>query len=424
MPQLSFGKNALLILAAESSHIIHTTLQEIERLGGRIVHVYPPRILIGEIPPPIEAQVRALANIAEFHRGRVDLAAVERFGPAAVQAVKGWNRGFAASFRALKSGRASEGKSWGSPDHAPEGPVQPPKGWNEPRSPRRDQPAPGPGTSDYLIGKVAVNIIIVEGKSSPYSFTPMERDTVVAEVQDGLGWLGSLEPKARVSWFYEIRTVTLDLDPAQVPDFSEDTWRDAAMAQLGYPASWDGLEQFVRARRTALGTDWTLAIFITRFPLWHFAYAFKPRIVMNYDLDSWGIEDMDRIVAHETGHIFGAADEYAESKCSCSERFGYLQIENGNCELCAPTHVECIMSHNTWAMCEYTRGQLGWRDSNGDGILDPLDEPMPTTASVRLYSRLLEWLRRWLSTSRLLSRATSILPKDTAGGHTELNRRL
>ena len=136
---------------------------------------------------------------------------------------------------------------------------------------------------------------------------------------------------------------------------------------------------------------------MTRFPLWHFAYAFKPRVVMNYDLDGWGIDDMDRVAAHEVGHIFGAADEYAESKCDCKERFGYLQVENGNCELCAPTHIDCLMSRNTWALCEYTRGQLGWRDSDGDGILDPVS---PQPKAKPWWLQLIELLLRWLGLSR------------------------
>lgn len=399
MPLPSFGKNALIILSAETPQVTHTALAAIERLGGRIVHVYPPRVLMGEIPMEIEREVQALANVVAVYRSRVELAEVGDLGPQAVQAVKGWNRRFAASFRALKSGRSTEGKSWGAPGYAREGPVQPPRGLRgrgapDARSPEREPAVAYPDASAYLIGRVATTIVIVEGQAPPYSFTALERDTVVAEIQDGLGWLGSHEPAARVSWFYELHQVSLDLDPARTPDLSEDTWRDAAVARLGYPASWDGLEKLVRDRRAALGTDWAFAIFVTRFPLWHFAYAFKPRVVMDYDLDNWGVDDMDRVVAHETAHIFGAADEYAESKCSCEERFGYLQVENGNCELCAAHHVPCIMSHNAWAICEYTRQQLGWRDSNGDGVLDPLDQAPPQpTPRPGCPAALLEWLR-------------------------------
>lgn len=390
----AFGKNALIVLASETVQAAHTVLNEIDRLGGRIGHVYPPHVLIGDIPPAIEAQVRALANVQALHRSRLDLAELEPLGPDAVRAARGWNRGFAASLRALKSARPSEGKSWGAPGYAPEGPVQPPPGVTAAtRPPARGHPALGKDTSAYLIGKVAVNIIVIQGPAPLYSFSPMEIDTVAAEIQDGLGWLGSQEAKARVSWFYELHPVELELDPATAPDFAEDTWRDAALARLGYPASWSGLEQFVVDRRDALGADWTFAIFVTRYPLWHFAYAFKPRVVMNYDLNGWGIGDMDHVAAHETAHIFGAADEYAESRCDARERFGFLQVPNGNCELSTDNHVPCIMSRNSWAMCEYTRGQLGWRDSNGDGILDPLDRVSPEWT---WWQSLIQALVRWL----------------------------
>jgi len=392
MPPSSFGKDALIVVSSESSGVTHAIIETIERLGGRIVHVYLPHILIGNLPLEIETKVRALTNVTAVYRGRVSLAEVEGLGPEACRAVKGWNRSFATSFRALKSDRSSEGKSWGAPGYAPEGPVQPPEG---PDSPSGGRPAPGHDTSAYLIGKVAVNTILVEGTVPPYTFNQMERDTVTAEIQDGLGWLGSIEPKARVSWFHEQRQVTLDLDPARTPDFGEDTWRDACMASLGYAPSWQGMEQFVRERQAALSTDWSLVIFVTRFPLWHFAYAFKPRVVLSYDLDGWGVDDMDRVTAHEVCHIFGAGDEYAESKCDPSERFGYLQVENGNCELGTGNHQPCIMSHNTWAMCSYTRGQLGWRDANGDGVFDPLDAPIPLTAKP-WWLRWCEFLRDWL----------------------------
>ena len=30
---------------------------------------------------------------------------------------------------------------------------------------------------------------------------------------------------------------------------------------------------------------------------------------------------------------------------------------------------------NTFAVCPFTRAHLGWRDSDGDGICDPIDHP-------------------------------------------------
>jgi len=67
------------------------------------------------------------------------------------------------------------------------------------------------------------------------------------------------------------------------------------------------------------------------------------------------------VIAHESCHIFGALDEYSLSSCNCTDKGGELQVENGNCKLCATKFVPCIMEANTLAMCDYTRGQLGWR---------------------------------------------------------------
>jgi hypothetical protein len=117
-------------------------------------------------------------------------------------------------------------------------------------------------------------------------------------------------------------------------------------------------------------TRWGYCAFFTKYPVQHFAYARKPWIVMRHDNDGWGVENIDRVFAHETGHIFGCPDEYEASKCSCEQRFGFLRAPNGNCKTCATAFAPCIMEQNEWAMCDFTRVHLGWRDSDGDGILD------------------------------------------------------
>jgi hypothetical protein len=129
----------------------------------------------------------------------------------------------------------------------------------------------------------------------------------------------------------------------------------------------------VASLRTELGTRWGYTSFFTKYPVNHFAYASKPRLVMQYANDGWGPDNIDRVFTHETGHIFGCPDEYGSSGCNCTSRFGYLQEVNGNCESCASPFVPCLMASNTSALCKYTLAHLGWRDSDGDGTLDPVD---------------------------------------------------
>ncbi|MGE5692673.1 MAG: FlgD immunoglobulin-like domain containing protein, partial [Candidatus Zixiibacteriota bacterium] len=84
---------------------------------------------------------------------------------------------------------------------------------------------------------------------------------------------------------------------------------------------------------------------------------------------------MDAIFQHETAHSFGAADEYSSGCGSgdCDDRYGYLKVVNGNCESCNPNWVNCSMLNNYWDYCTFTRGQIGWKDFDGDGPNDPID---------------------------------------------------
>jgi hypothetical protein len=90
---------------------------------------------------------------------------------------------------------------------------------------------------------------------------------------------------------------------------------------------------------------------------------------MHYDNDGWGPNNIDRVFAHETGHIFGAPDEYAASGCNCGGSHGHFGQANGNCENCAPGGgVQCIMRANTWAMCSFTPLHLGYTDADAPPI--------------------------------------------------------
>ena len=115
--------------------------------------------------------------------------------------------------------------------------------------------------------------------------------------------------------------------------------------------------------RARFGTRWTYCGFFTKYPLTWFAYASigGPRLVMDYNNDGWGPDNIDRVFAHETGHIFGAPDEYASSGCDCGGGWGRFSIANCNCENCAGGGgLPCLMKGNTFSLCEYTPSHLGW----------------------------------------------------------------
>ena len=73
---------------------------------------------------------------------------------------------------------------------------------------------------------------------------------------------------------------------------------------------------------------------------------------MDYANDGWGPDNIDRVLAHETGHIFGCPDEYASSGCNCGGAWGRFGEANSNCENCAgAAGVGCLMRANESKMC-------------------------------------------------------------------------
>ena len=372
---LADANEELIVLQTSHHSEFDDVARAVARAGGAISQVYGPRVLLAQIPEPQRASFRAEI---ESTRSLMDEAAAaapfplstgERLG------IDGWSYRNSPAFTEAKAARPRLGQSWS------EAPPDPTENERELRTgelgPVSEMGAPPPDLSPFLIGSVAVGIVIVEGPTPAVQFTPAEQVKVVAEVQDGLGWLAAQEPLANVTWVFDVQVVQVPVAPdptlPNTYEAREAPWRNAALAQLGHPASFAGVHAYASALRSRLGTKGAYIGFFTKYPLKHFAYASKPRVVMHYDNDGWGPDNIAEVFAHETGHIFGCPDEYHTSGCACTSRHGHLQEVNGNCETCATRFVPCLMAANTRSLCAYTRVHLGWRDSNGDGVLDPVD---------------------------------------------------
>jgi len=275
--------------------------------------------------------------------------------------------------------------------------VAPPPGTSGPSAPGRDADAPavesllapvatvaadGTGTtsagtstaplSSYLEGAVAVGLVLVEGPTADLQFTAAERTKVVAEAQNGLSWLATSNPAADITFSYDIQIVRLTQPANPSATDLEAYWRDPVMAKLGYQANFDGVYDYANAIRSRLATRWAYVAFVTKYPVQYFAYAAigGPRIVLTYDNDGWGPDNLDRVFAHESSHVFGAVDEYGSSGCDCGGSFGRFGVPNGNCDSCAPAPVDCLMRGNSFAFCRYTPAHIGWgRGASGNPVL-------------------------------------------------------
>jgi hypothetical protein len=327
--------------------------------GGRATHQYGRLVLIAGGAPDVTLAIAGqLPDVTVTAEGRAiyettvnELDEVEALG------LRAFAHRQSDEYMRAKARRSLDGAPWDTPEAtAPDVPG----GLKVPLDVRATP------TSARLTGRVAVGIVIVEGPEATLRFSDEERITVFAEVQNGLSWLGSQGSPGGISWVHDIKVLTLEV----APDPNDDTlekrearWRDPAMAELGFGPGFAGVRAFVEELRTIHETDWAYCGFFTKYPLGHFAYAHigGPPSVMDFNNDGWGPGNIDRVFAHETGHIFGAPDEYASSGCNCGGQFGICLKHNGNCANCAHNGgVPCIMRSNNYAMCGFTPFHLGF----------------------------------------------------------------
>lgn len=275
-----------------------------------------------------------------------------------------------AEFGELKRNRTFEGLAWDGEGGAGPGPLHPPGDEVVTEPPPRDMPAaeaeaPTP-LSSRMTGRVALGLVIVSGTAAHLRISPTEQTLIVSEVQAGLSFLADRAPNRDVTFVHDISVLTVnvpEVTSGSTYEAFEAPWRDAALHQLGQPPGLNGAEKYARSLRTKLATNWAYVAFFTKYRLKHFGYAAigGPRLVMHYDNDGWGPNQIDRVFAHETGHVFGAPDEYASSNCNCGGSWGVFGKPNANCGTCAPGGgVACIMRSNEWAMCPSTRFHFGY----------------------------------------------------------------
>jgi hypothetical protein len=257
-----------------------------------------------------------------------------------------------------------------------------------------------------LVGLMAVGIVIVEGPpGTPEAFTDVERSSaqlavILAEQQlTRLAVRFSPNNFLQCSFFNDFRFAVINPGFISPPTNTtanpalrdseistrEGQWRELAMESIGFPAaSGAQLDQYIDE---LLLKDWGVpqkprrgvVIFVTKFPTGWMAYANLggKRATLQFDwladtsgdflntgTTGYGIQNLDRVVAHEMGHLFGGLDEYGQ--CQTFETSGPRPTTNANCRGLDP----CLMMHNTPVLCPATVEHFGWLDLNGDGAID------------------------------------------------------
>jgi hypothetical protein len=252
-------------------------------------------------------------------------------------------------------------------------------------------------TSEFMAGSIAVSVVFPESSGGTGNCSPADAQTetwseprrqqVLGEVQEGMQFWASRTGSPNVSFVIDDRGVQpTSCEPitrtARGGGSGERLWVADTLTAMGFPATTTnygtGARAFAHSRREALSTDWAFTIFVVdslndadgTFSDGSFAYAYLngPLMVMTSDNASWGISRMNIVAAHETGHVFGALDEYASSGCATTDRWGYLAAPNTSCNGGGDTTDISIMGeahHQMHAQVDVSvsaRNAIGWRN--------------------------------------------------------------
>jgi hypothetical protein len=248
-----------------------------------------------------------------------------------------------------------------------------------------------------LVGTIGVAVAYVGGPAgSTAELTPADNANLGLALMHAFDVYYDLAPKAaHLVFACNVRRTTLTLDPTTVPvpatpaapaaadyEAAEAPWRDAALAAFGQSAGWNGIDAFIASATFGETPDYTHAAFLTKYPTAWMAYCSSSRKIV-FQLASvvsnWQLAGAHFVYAHETGHTSGAPDEYAASACAITDKAGFSNGANTNCENGGTASVDCLMRNNTKKLCPATPGFFGWNDANGDGILDPFDSTYSTS---------------------------------------------
>jgi hypothetical protein len=252
-----------------------------------------------------------------------------------------------------------------------------------------------------MAGHVAVRLVFVESDGSRVpsriDWTAEQKQRVRLEIDEALRWWERNLPLAHVRFSIQEVTLATGYEPIDMWLADEGLWIGDALRNLGF----SGDSYFAMAYeaayqlRSETGSDWATTIFVVasggtnggRFADDHIG---GPFLVLTDEVGPYQQSDLAAIAAHELAHVFGALDQYRAAKTPCDRRSGYLDhpssnSQSGGCPLNEPSiMIEPVGSFQHNHIDPSALAQLGYLDSDHDGLIDPLD----TTPELQLTAEL------------------------------------
>ncbi len=386
----------------------------LEALGGHASVLYSSGAAVVYGDDSILARGEIAGAITGIFRSELDPRAFETLDPGRRQAGGAWNA-------ALALGDLDAGPENDAP-LAPSGHPLPDAGPRPVALARRPSPLdafarPPQGadyydTSEFLAGRVAVGVWLLEDAGPGMAWSASEVTQTLGGVQAGLdNWVRKGGAPAFLTFFVEIHTnVIVTGTPIQNPITMDETWVNEALGNLGWTGA-NGFEKcfaYNNAIRSAYNTNWCYSIFIVDsnpnvnqglFAGGGYAWAYFGgpwAYLSRYSTWAYNSTRYHAVVPmHETGHIFMDTDEYDGTV----QYGGYLNAPDND-------FTQCIMNQNdSTRVCQTTRNQLGWRDLDGDGIIEPLDVPPVTSLTPAALDPTTDATPTWSGQARVATLA-------------------
>lgn len=380
---------ALLIL--DGGGDMEAVSDAVEDAGGRVIHVFPNSAVIADLPNG----AAPIAGVADVFRHSVPNKEASAFNAGARRAAGLWNR---LQDVGTTSGEGRISAMDLEAELVGDAFVPPVPNRVQGSAETSDLTPDATQTSEFMIGRIAVGIVLPESDGSvdesTETWTAGERSQVLSEIIEALDWWAGLEPRANLTFVYDDGTaapISTSYEPIQRPYSDQELWITEVMAEKGFNGStyFDQVRGYNQMLRETHDADWAFTIFVVdssndgdnRFADRHFAYAYLggPFAVLTSGSNGYGIDNLDAVAAHEIGHVFLALDQYRTARQPCDRRSGYLGAENqnseyGECALDEPSVMRGqVAPFARGDLDPYARAQIGWQDSDGDGILDPVD---------------------------------------------------
>ena len=391
----------LVIHSHEDMNSINATRDFIHRMGGSIAVLSKSHAMLGWIPAAIRHDLIGKHGIEAIFRAPLSLADLDYADETTISQVRFFNSVASGKLARELSVFRREGEPLINDALNPQF-VEPEsyftnledKGVDLSAEFKRLQESGllSPGYSDVMDGTIACCVLFIESNGlidgNSYSWTSSDWNQVLTQCLSGFSFWSSQANKRGVSVTFSLYYYTPDksvmqqgYEPIYHPSTDDYLWINRIMANLGFSSgsAITRVTSFNAWLRNYADTDWAYSCFVAynppdggapeKFTNGKFAYAYLggPYLQMLYKNNGWSLDDTWGVLAHESGHIFWACDEYYQEGyggcTSCAPCNSYRPIYNGNCEhvSCNPSgSVACIMRNHGNHVCSYSARQVGW----------------------------------------------------------------